>query len=335
MASENWSPPELTREQRLAETLVKRYGLSPPVDVHAVAARHADVQEDDIPGHCDGLVVGLTGVSRPRPLIVLRRTGNLVRQRFTAAHELGHVLLPWHGRSALACDVTSELSWDAYFAKLAEAEANRFAGGLLVPQSWLAEVVRREGPDELQALMQIVREAEVSAHVACLALSRCLPPGRVFAVLDQDGCVALAGVSPQTSIDAPATGLPPDVERLERFADSHEVVQFGSRTVAWWTFRASELSTDTDARESRVVLASLLERYAEGSTEQEALRRSFAGIVGSANNSVGMGRPYTADELYSNLRRAFTRKRRGLPDGMLDDPEFAIWMRKRAREIAT
>ena len=44
----------LTRAERVAATLVKRYSLLPPIDVDAVAKRFADVEVDAIPGRCDG-----------------------------------------------------------------------------------------------------------------------------------------------------------------------------------------------------------------------------------------------------------------------------------------
>jgi hypothetical protein len=107
------------REQRLAALLVERLGISPPVDVYAVAARMADVESDLIPGSCDGVVVGLSG-GRKRPLIVVARDAPPRRTRFTLAHEIGHVALPWHIGTA-ACD-TGLLVRDP-----AEIEANRFA----------------------------------------------------------------------------------------------------------------------------------------------------------------------------------------------------------------
>jgi IrrE N-terminal-like domain len=332
MAAEDRPTLELSREQRLADTLVRRFNLVPPVDVHALAWEFAELEHDDIPGGCDGLVVGLDARSRSQPLIVLANTANVVRERFTVAHELGHVLLPWHGTSSYACDVTAEISLQAYLAKRAEAEANRFAADLLVPSGWLAETVESVGLDSTANLLRAIRPAQVSAHVACLALSRQLPAGRVFAVLEGDGRVALAGASPDTSVDPPKRGDALD-QRLDRFADQREVVTFGSRSVVWWTFARTEVGEDTDPRTSREVLDALLERHAADADEARSFHMSFAGIVGSANNSVRLGRRFSEAELHERLRRAFTKSRK-LPEQLLDDPEFSTWLRKRAREVA-
>jgi hypothetical protein len=332
MASEDRPTPELSREQRLADTLVRRFGLSPPVDVHALAREFAELEHDAIPGECDGLVIGLDARTRSRPLIVLARTANVVRERFTVAHELGHVLLPWHGTSSYACDVSAELSLHAYLARRAEAEANRFAADLLVPSGWLTGIIESAGLTSAGQLLRAIRPAQVSAHVACLALSRQLPTGRVFAVLDVDNRVALAGASAGTSVEPPARGTSLG-RRLDRFADQREAVTFGSRSVVWWTFEPTQIGGDDDTRTSREILDALLERYAVDDDEARGFRTSFAGIVGSANNSVGIGRRFTEAELHERLRRAFT-KSRNLPESMLDDPGFASWLRKRAREVA-
>jgi Zn-dependent peptidase ImmA (M78 family) len=331
MADADRSASGLGREQRLADTIVRRYGLEPPVDVHALAAEFADLERDLIPAHCDGLVVGLDGRTRSRPLIVLRQTANPVRERFTVAHELGHVLLPWHGTTSLACDVEEELGLHAYLASRAEAEANRFAADLLVPRVWLASLLDSAGTDKIGRLVRAMRPARVSAHVACLALSRNLPPGHVFAVLDGDGRVALSGTSRGTSVDPPRQGHLL-TSRLDRFADVRDASQFGSREVVWWTFAPTGIGADEDSRTSKEVLAALLDRHVEDPAEARAIRASFGGIVGHAN-SAGFGRRFTGEELYERLRLAFT-KTRDLPAALLDDPELAIWMRKRAREVA-
>jgi Zn-dependent peptidase ImmA (M78 family) len=332
MAHENRSAAELAREQRLADTLVRRYGLEPPIDVHALAAEFADLEHDSIPGQCDGLVVGLDSRTRSRPLIVLTRTTNLVRERFTVAHELGHVLLPWHGTTTLACDIDADLSPQAYLATQAEVEANRFAADLLVPPAWLSSLIASEGTEHIGRLVLAIQPAQVSAHVACLALSRQLPAGHVFAILENHDLVALAGTSPDTSVDPPKRGHPL-TRRLDRFADTKESIQFGSRRLVWWTFTQTGTESDDDSRTSKDVLAALLDRHVTDPKKAHAIRASFGGIVGSANNSVGLGRRFTEEELYGRLRLAFT-KTRDLPSALLDDPEFAIWMRKRAREVA-
>lgn len=199
MAQRDRSTSGLSREQRLAATLIERLHLSPPVDVHDVAEQFADLEEAAIPGTCDGLAIGL---AHPRPRIIVKPSGNTRRQRFTLAHELGHVLLPWHDGSNLAC-LTRPGEFSEYQASRAETEANRFAAELLVPESWIRALITGHGVAQLCPLMQAIEVAEVSAHVASLKLAGALPPGFGFALLDGISIVELAGQSPGMNLALP------------------------------------------------------------------------------------------------------------------------------------
>jgi Zn-dependent peptidase ImmA (M78 family) len=133
----------LRPEVRLARTLVARLNLEPPVEIDAIAETLADVEYASIPADCDAVVVAS---GRPRPLIVVNRTRPPVRRRFSIAHEIGHLRIPWHAATTIACHadpasgvgaIEGDFS-DPY--RICEAEANRFASELLIPRRWLAAV---------------------------------------------------------------------------------------------------------------------------------------------------------------------------------------------------
>lgn len=93
-------------------------------------------QSDAIPGDFDGMAAKIDGI----PVIVVSGNAPGDRQRFTLAHELGHLIL--HGRLAEGLDD--------------EAASNRFAGAFLAPE---AEVRKELGdrrnwlePQELAVL---------------------------------------------------------------------------------------------------------------------------------------------------------------------------------------
>jgi hypothetical protein len=312
--------------------LVRRHGLAPPVDVHVVAAQFAELEWDDLPGECDGLVVRLDAAGKHRPLIVVGKTPNTLRERFTVAHELGHVLLPWHIGTNIACDTNAEMLWN-YGAS--EAEANRFAAELLVPSEWLvARITEREG-ESMQVLINDVREAGVSAHVACIALANSLPPGHVFALLGEGKQVELAGTSRRTGVEPPPSGTLLGESQLDKFADRRDVVRYGSRRMIWWRFRSSgRPAEDEDMRDSKSVLASLLDAHAAHAGHRESLQRSFAGIAGAAKSMGAFEGEITPAELHARLRRAMTKKREHFPPSLFHDPDLAVWLRKRAAELA-
>ncbi|MBB5154116.1 ImmA/IrrE family metallo-endopeptidase [Saccharopolyspora phatthalungensis] len=186
----------MTAEQLLAAELVDRYDLHPPVDVQELAEQFADFEVCDWPYDCDGIAV----LSSERPMIFVGATQAWRRQRFTIAHELGHVVIGWHV-DTVRCDTGPESNRQPHgpFGVNQEAEANRFASHLLVPDRFLDRFADRYVDPSL-ALAEI-EQAEVSAAAGVLALNRVLLPGYVFFVPGLDRPVTSHG----TRLDAVAS----------------------------------------------------------------------------------------------------------------------------------
>lgn len=91
------------------------------------------------------------------------------RQRFTIAHELGHWVLYHQGRifetdeepALLSLNGFSPSLESSYSHKQREAEANYFAGELLIPIKWLEIDWKKYNPDikKLSDLYQVSEEA--------------------------------------------------------------------------------------------------------------------------------------------------------------------------------
>src|SRR5271165_5857561 len=146
-------------ETNLAQRVVARFSLSPPIDVAMVAERYATVEYCDIPLRVDGICLDLKRTGK-RPTIIINVNQPRRRKRFTLAHELGHVLIPWH-RGSLYDDF-SMLDADTQFDRREmEGEANRFASELLIPSTWASTVLR--SADDFGAAVSLVQDkAEVS-----------------------------------------------------------------------------------------------------------------------------------------------------------------------------
>jgi Zn-dependent peptidase ImmA (M78 family) len=338
VAGEDWSAAEALRpEQRLAVLVTRRFRLAPPVDLDTVAERVADVESDTIPGECDGLVVGL---HRPRPLIIVDRWQSPARKRFTLAHELGHVLIPWHVGSNVLCEPEASVFDDGptvgpeYFAAVNEVQANRFAGELLVPSAWLANWIGEHnnliGPE---LVAQLRTAARVSTHVACLRLTGALPAGFVFALVDATGKVVLSGQTAGTSVRPPERGTRLERGLLDQWASQVDESDEGSSQLIWWSFRAegAPIPEDADPRSPGELLDELLHRHC--GPRGLAVRRSLAGIIGAANGEAGRRGATSEADLYAAFRGRFARSR-NLPGSMLADPDFDLWLRTRAHELA-
>jgi hypothetical protein len=309
--------------------VVERFGVTPPVDLQLVAKSCADVEFDAIPGNCDGLVVGLHG-PRDRPLILLDRNTPSRRQRFTLAHELGHVLLPWH-LGDYVCDTSRWFADERYHAAAAEVQANRFAAHLLVPSNWLHDLVARGGDRQVLPLLDAVGHADVSIPVACLRLIVTLPPGFVFAIIDASDQVVLSSQSTGTKVGPPPRGEPLERRRLDRGASHVEESRYGTQRLIWWSYRGDELpDDDADQREGSVILADLLNCHGGG--EAASLRQKLSGIIGYANSVAKREGITSPGPLYAFFRSRFSAERQFV-DELLEDPEFDAWLRKRAEEL--
>jgi len=110
--------------KKLARNLVKKSKIkNPPInlrDIFKSADNGIEVRGTNL-GSGDGFSIGSS-------LINYNSTSPIVRQRFTVAHELGHILLGHNSRAKII---------DFYSKDINEQQANVFASELLVPLQML------------------------------------------------------------------------------------------------------------------------------------------------------------------------------------------------------
>jgi Zn-dependent peptidase ImmA (M78 family) len=126
--------------RKMAATVIKRAGITqPPVPVEIL------VQKAGLTMVVSALPRGVDAVLRPAEGIIEVATNQAdVRKRFSIAHELGHHYLG-HAH---------------YESLVAEAQANIFAGALLMPSLWLRRDLKdSRSPDALAARYEVSREA--------------------------------------------------------------------------------------------------------------------------------------------------------------------------------
>lgn len=145
-ADEEPAVPELQRpapdpgagpRKAAAELLDELEIFEPPIDVEAIARRLGLSVSVEVLGNVDGEI-------RDKKIRVNRAHAS-VRQRFTIAHELGHLRMhTTHGERG------SEV----------ERQANDFAAALLMPPAMLSKAVREDLTfDELRRRFQVSRDA--------------------------------------------------------------------------------------------------------------------------------------------------------------------------------
>lgn len=162
--------PEATIRQSAEDMLSEADVRGPPVPVGRVARFvGARVVLEALDSDLSGVVHLVNG----DPMIVANSTQAQTRQRFTIAHELGHLCL--HGgqtfvdrRFVFRRNQTTATGTDRE-----EMQANMFAAELLMPKDWLRRDVGTEGFDigDDEALMDLARRYGVSQSAMLFRLA--------------------------------------------------------------------------------------------------------------------------------------------------------------------
>lgn len=129
--------PIRTRGSRQAKELLKNEKAQVPVPVEKIARKYAQVVRKPLPFDVSGMLVPLPPAEgKPRWAIVVNATDAPVRQRFTIAHELGHLLI--HKYPTPHADGRYQVRFrderSATGSVREEIEANQFAAELLMPE---------------------------------------------------------------------------------------------------------------------------------------------------------------------------------------------------------
>ncbi|MGI0134023.1 MAG: ImmA/IrrE family metallo-endopeptidase, partial [Candidatus Micrarchaeaceae archaeon] len=134
-------------DQKATDLLRELDSLRVPVDVEAVVRKlGAEVVYGDLEDDMSGFLLRENGVMT----IAVNRLHHPNRQRFTVAHECGHLYLHGDPGDRLWVDKATIFYRDASSSsgdKLAEIQANQFAAGLLMPELLLKEHLTEELSD--------------------------------------------------------------------------------------------------------------------------------------------------------------------------------------------
>jgi len=142
---------------------------APPVEVEKVAKQQkVKVKFAQLEGNISGLLFRKQG----RAVIGVNALHPAVRQRFTLAHELGHLLLGHRGDFFLDRMVFFRDTKSKEGSDINEIEANRFAAELLMPAEMLREELRRvqDESDEEEIVGELAKSFQVSTQAMTIRL---------------------------------------------------------------------------------------------------------------------------------------------------------------------
>lgn len=278
-------------ELKLARRVIQRHSLEPPVPIESLIEKYASLERHRIPFEgVDGLTLNL---KRPgyRPTVIVNIGRPATRVRFTLAHELGHIIIPWHLGSIV--DVTSRRLDENDVYSSIEAEANRFASELLMPTAWIRTLLTTY-PDPNALVRGVARQAQTSLQAALIKVPASLPAGFVYARV-RNGRVTDSGRSPNTASPVPPTGSDP--ETLFNFGQRWTGLINGERYV-WWRFSASDHKLVSEEDDDwRHLLEKVLGDIDLSFEDRRKFVQSLNGIVGISNGQLKEGK--TAEAVFS------------------------------------
>ncbi len=169
----------LARARRTAQGVLKEHALvSAPVRVDEIAKQHAHLLYEEMDADISGMLIPLPEPDRgKRWAIVVNKKHPKVRQRFTIAHELGHLLM--HAFTTAHADRGYKLRFrDSRSSEgnvFEEIEANQFAAELLMPDDLVADAAAEMqieyAPTNDRASEQALTRMASKFHVSTQALA--------------------------------------------------------------------------------------------------------------------------------------------------------------------
>ncbi|MGF9715240.1 ImmA/IrrE family metallo-endopeptidase [Paenibacillus naphthalenovorans] len=223
----------LSPEQKLAQRIITKHKLTPPVDVLSLIKKYANYEEENIPYDVDAICI----INNERPQVILnKKNQNQARKRFTLAHELGHIVIPWHV-GMFSCHTEGKHLFDdaksQYYEM--EEEANNFAAELLMPSYWMAELVNSIDEIDLGELInRITEEAEVSLTAAFFTVFNFLPSGYIGFFKNHDRSYGKRLVSRATDVVIPKQGDSIDIDWLNSVASHSGCYNTETFIIYWW-----------------------------------------------------------------------------------------------------
>lgn len=171
----------LSLVRQRANKLYKKYDLSVPVNLDTIISeKHIDVSYEENQVGIDGLCQ----LQKNPPKIILNTEMTFEpRRRFTIAHEIGHICIPWHtGVDLCSLDDPYVRVQGQRMVNTQELEANVFASELLMPTEWLKQTYQLNTKN-LSGLVEAICGTANTSIMACFyALENVLPAGDLFFV---------------------------------------------------------------------------------------------------------------------------------------------------------
>lgn len=288
--------------------------LTPPFDLDQLAAEYGELEYIPMPFVVDGITIGIGSANKPG--ILINTSAPATRQKFTLAHEIGHIVIPWHTGTIISHLNPGKV--DAAYIQM-ETEANRFAAELLMPSRWLVDEFQHAASVE-QYFRSVLNQAGASREATLNKILRPLPQPVV--------CIQVDGFSrvlnPRRSQTAPYPPERDTVVSSETFQTDcrFERFEIDGQLYMSWVFIGRDIQ-EVDKRPWREIYAQIL-----SDTGTQEYLQNMNGILAAA---YGKNKALDEPEICGAIIRAFTKYE--IFDSVRKHELFEQFVIKRVKEL--
>jgi Zn-dependent peptidase ImmA (M78 family) len=315
-------------EIRLAQRILKKHSLIPPFDIRALLESYAIVYFKSIPiSRVDGIAINIK-VPGKKPIVIINQESQPTRQNFTMAHELGHLIIPWHtGIKIDSAAGTDDLFYAEYSYLNIEGEANRFAAELLMPENYIKSIVAQSNNLAI-AHREICSRSGVSPQAAAIQMGNFLQSGIIYYAI-RDNKIEYAGSSSNTYIPLLKKG-----QQLNKYlyssADEHSFWSMGNTIVHWWRMPLQFTPVyDPEYINSQEIFEEISHKLNPDQGISK-YKQSVYGIIGLINGRLKIEGNYNLDSILAACYQRFEDERH---QGLVTHPKFKLFLQRRVEEL--
>lgn len=283
-------------EEKLAQRVLKLHNLTIPFDLKLLVEQYANVIFMHIPfAGIDGVSLNLK-VPGKKPKVIVNTATGTKRQNFTLAHELGHIIIPWHLGTII--DETYPQLFKDYQYSIIEQEANRFAAELLMPSDWILERFKSLDGDLSTLHNEIVLVSKVSEQAAAIRMIQVLPKDIIYWAVDGD-LIIHSGRTEKTSAFLPDNDSKFDIE-FYPYIEKHFINSKSAIKYYWFKLSANvEIhGKENDDRTWKELFDKIVSDI-KPMEEQKNFKFSVNGIIAAANGKVKQESDYSYSSVLS------------------------------------
>ncbi|EPH6499615.1 ImmA/IrrE family metallo-endopeptidase [Vibrio cholerae] len=307
----------MTPVEKMAARVLSRHGVQPPYNLNELVEKYADIEEHHFPFDADGVTVGIGRDKKPQILINMSQPPT--RKKFTLAHELGHIIIPWHTGTIVSH--INPMGANFEYREM-ESEANQFAAELLIPRFWLLDLQKKFISVE-HFLKKIITDTGASRDAVLIKFCNTIEIPIIFVEIDFHGQI----VKTYKTKSAPSGANISESNNVNDVSfttsSSEEMFNIGDRNYRAWVFNDAIVNEETDSRPWREVLTQLLDE-----TNSHALRPRINAILPAQYQS---NKQKSESEICSLIIRSYDV--RGEFDAVVAHPLFSQYVIKRVKEL--